>query len=456
MKISIRTFLLVNLLLAILITTSLTAIGNYYLDKKDIQHHLDTIMSITTNAYQALIGNDINRRNLTQIQQELTTALSHPHPSEGLTSQFKLQVWDDKGKLLLHSPTAPTVRLSKRHEGFSDEIINGEPWRVYVTYNRNAKTTTILGERYDNRRSLGRAIMRDDIVILLLIFPLSGLLIWFIIGSGLHPLKRVAKAVANRAHDYLEPVNIKRVPTEIAPLVDELNKLFLRLKQAFTREKRFAADAAHELPTQLATLKTQAQVAVKAKTDEQRDAALKNLVKGVDRSTHVVQQLLTLSRLVSQESYMRDYQHVNLNKLCTQIIADLAPSAFKKNIEISLNVTSKKITIHGNETALGILIRNLVDNAIRYTPEEGKIVVDIDQKKQRAILRVTDNGPGIPVELRTRVFERFFRVLGHEATGTGLGLSIVHQIANLQNAEVNLGEPEHGSGLQVEINFPEK
>ena len=453
MKISIRAFLLINLLLAIFVTTSLTAIGNYYLDKKDIRLHLDSVMAITANSYQALIGNDITKRDIDDIQEALNNTPSFNYPGKEFVSRFKLQVWSDDGKLLLHSPTAPILPLKIYPQGFSDIKIHGDLWRFYVLYNSKAKITTVLGERYDNRRVLSRAIMRDDIVILLLIFPLSGLLIWFITGRGLQPLKRVAQAVANRAHDYLEPVSLKRVPSEIGPLVDELNKLFLRLREAFTREQRFAADAAHELRTPLAALKTQAQVALKSQNEEVRNTALQNLITGVDRSTHVVQQLLTLSRLVPQANYMQDYKQVVLANLCQQIIADLAPAAVKKNIDIALDVTNKNISLHGNETALGILLRNLIDNAIRYTPEGGKVTVSVASKQDQVILKVCDNGPGIPVELRARVFERFFRILGHETPGSGLGLSIVHQIAGLHHAEVNLGAPIKGTGLEIEIIF---
>lgn len=464
MNISIRKFLLINLLLAITVTTTLTIIGNYYLDQKDIQRHLDTLMAISTLSYQALLGNDIDALNLQKVQKSLNEVRDSliNYESKNILSpdqqefahQFKFQVWDDSGKLILHSADAPKIPLSSGKEGFSDEVIDGTMWRVFTAYNPKAGITSIVGEQYDSRDKLGHLIARDDIYIMLLTFPLSGLLIWIIIGRGLSSLNRIAKEVSNRAPNFLEPVETKGVPVEIKPVIGELNQLFVRLQHAFDREKRFAADAAHELRTPLAALKTQAQVALKTDDIEERQAALNNVIAGVDRSSHIVQQLLTLSRLVPEESHIEDMNDVDLVKMSAEIIAQLAPSALEKQIEIELQKEHDSIPVKGNITALSILIRNLVDNAIRYTPEGGHVNVAVESTEKAIILRVTDNGPGIPPELRARVFERFFRVLGNKSPGSGLGLAIVQQIARLHHATAKLGCPAVGTGLEVEIRFP--
>lgn len=466
MNISIRKFLLINLLLAITVTTTLTIIGNYYLDQKDIQRHLDTLMSVSTLSYQALLGDDIDALNLEKIQNSLdnvNATLKRFHEKNLINSQqqafahqFKLQIWDDSGKLLLRSHDAPKLPLSNGKEGFSDQMINGVKWRVFTAYNPNAGVTAIVGERYDSRNTLGHVIARDDIYIMLLTFPLSGLLIWIIIGRGLSSLNRVAKEVSDRAPNYLEPVETDGISLEIKPVINELNKLFIRLQQAFEREKRFAADAAHELRTPLAALKTQAQVAIKTDDIEEREQALRNVVAGVDRSSHIVQQLLTMSRLVPEATHIEETSEVDLVRLSTELIAQLAPSALEKNIEIALIPANKSISVNGNLTALSILVRNLVDNAIRYTPEGGQVAIDVIPAEKHTTLRVSDNGPGIPPELRSRVFERFFRVLGNKSPGSGLGLAIVNQIANLHHAEVKLGAPAEGTGLVIDVVFPKR
>lgn len=467
MKISIRKFLLVNLLLAITITTTLTAIGNYYLDQKDIQEHLDTLMAITTMSSQALLGNDLRKRPLNKIQENLDAIpkkienyfqyrfLNSGTPLSYI-NKFNFQVWSDSGKLMLHSPFAPPIPLSTEKDGFSDKMIDGQDWRIFTAYNPNAGIRTVVAERYNTRNELGHRIAQDDLYIMLLTFPLSGLLIWIIIGKGLDSLDSVAREVANRAPSQLEPIDLSGVPDEIRPLIDELNNLFNRLQQAFYREKRFAADAAHELKTPLAALKAHAQVALRTDDIKERDKALHKLIECVDRSTHIVQQLLTMSRLVPETTLINDMSEVNLAKLAMDIIAILAPAAIEKQIDIALDCQQKQIDISGNYTALSILTRNLVDNAIRYTPEGGTVTVMVKEKDEYIVLSVIDDGPGIPKELRARVFERFFRVLGNKAPGSGLGLAIVSQIASLHLAKVQLNSPETGKGLQIDVIFPKK
>lgn len=465
MKSSIRKFLLINLLLAVTITTTLTAIGNYYLDQKDIQDHLDSLMATSALSYQALLGDDVHQRPLVKIQDALEIIpqkvdtyyqkryLNDEAP-ENYLDKFNFQIWTNGGKLLLHSAKAPKIPLTAEVDGFSDKTISDQNWRVFTAYNDKAGVRTVLAERYDTRNELGRRIAQDDLYIMLLTFPLSGLLIWIIIGRGLDSLDKVAEEVANRAPSHLEPVNLEEIPAEIKPVIDELNKLFFRLKEGFEREKRFAADAAHELRTPLAALKAQAQVALNSNDIHEKNQALQKLIASVNRSTHVVHQLLTMSRLVPEAAQYQDVENVNLAKLTREILAMLAPSALEKHIELEFEPDKRIPSISGNPTALDILIRNLVDNAIRYSNEHGRVVVRLYKKQQQLILEVNDNGPGIPSELQDRVFERFFRVLGNKSPGSGLGLAIVQQICQLHGGDVILSSPEVGPGLIVRVYLP--
>jgi two-component system sensor histidine kinase QseC len=454
-------------LLAITITTTLTAIGNYYLDQKDIQDHLDTLMAVSALSYQALLGDDLHQRPLIKIQNALETIpqridtlyqkrFLNDEPPASYLDRFNFQVWTDGGSLLLHSSTAPKVPLTAETDGFSDKKIANQDWRVFTTYNDKAGIRTVLAERYDTRNELGHRIAQDDLYIMLLTFPLSGLLIWIIIGRGLDSLEKVAEEVANRAPSHLEPVDLQEVPEEIKPVIDELNKLFFRLKEGFEREKRFAADAAHELRTPLAALKAQAQVALNSNDMEEKNRALQKLIASVNRSTHIVQQLLTMSRIVPEAASLDETDEVHLSRLTREIMAMLAPFAVEKQIELELEHDDNLPPITGNATALGILIRNLVDNAIRYSHENSRILVRIFKQKDELVLEVCDNGPGIPPELQARVFERFFRVLGNKSTGSGLGLAIVQQICELHGGRVVLSSPNSGSGLIVQVHFPIK
>ncbi|KTC95543.1 ATP-binding protein [Legionella feeleii] len=465
MKSSIRKFLLINLLLAITITTTLTAIGNYYLDQKDIQEHLDTLMAMSALSYQALLGDDLHQRPLTKIQDALEIIpqkidnyyqrrFLNDLPPQNYLDKFNFQVWTNGGKLLLHSSTAPKFPLIAEIDGFSDKMLGDQKWRVFTTYNEKAGVRTVLAERYDTRNELGHRVAQDDLYIMLLTFPLSGLLIWIIIGRGLDSLDRVAQEVANRAPTHLEPVDLQEVPEEIKPVIDELNKLFYRLKEGFEREKRFAADAAHELRTPLAALKAQAQVALNTSDMDEKNLALQKLIASVNRSTHIVQQLLTMSKLVPEATNINDIDEVNLVKITREVLAMLAPSAVEKQIELEFEHDEQTPIFAGNLTALSILIRNLVDNAIRYCKENGKVSVRVYSKEQELVLEVRDNGPGIPSELQNRVFERFFRVLGNKSPGSGLGLAIVRQITDLHGGRVELDSPAEGTGLIVRVYFP--
>ncbi len=465
---SIRTFLLINLLLSVTLITSLAIIGNLFLAHKDIQTQLDTQLIRTALRMQAFFsdysGQHSGKRNLNTVQHNLNTVMNpkivlkknkSPNYQNAKSSQNSLsfQVWNRQGRMVLHSPKAPTIPLSNGKSGLSTLWLRGHSWRVNTVYNRRNGLTIMVGERSNYRQQLENQLTQDSIFIMLITYPFLGFLIWIIVGRGLDSLKKVAHEVRHRAPANLAPVDLESVPREIEPLVGELNGLFNRLKKAFDRHKRFTADAAHELKTPLAALKTQVQVALRADTNEDRNQALLKVLAGVNRSSHVVAQLLTLSRMVP-EAQINQPSKVNLAKQASDVGAQLAPLAISKNIELELLAPDSKASVLGNATSINILIRNLVDNAIRYSPNDSRVSIDIKGIGQEVILYVSDNGPGIPEELRERVFERFFRVIGNNAPGSGLGLGIVAQIAELHHAHIQLGTPKSGQGLEVQITFP--
>lgn len=461
---SIRTFLLINLLLSVTLITSLAIIGNLFLAHNDIQTQLDLQLIRTTIQIESLFSDGIKTRQLgiiqNHIEQSITSSLhlnkQNPKLLKALTDYHEktgFQIWNHHGKLILHSKSAPKVPLSDGKTGLTTLWLEGQSWRVFTVYNPQSQLTIIVGERSDFRQKLENQLTQDSILIMLITYPFLGFLIWVIVGRGLDTLKKVAREVSHRAPSYLEPVDVESVPSEIEPLVVELNSLFNRLQEAFEREKRFAADAAHELRTPLAALRTQTQVALRADTQENRDEALRKVLECVDRSTHVVQQLLTLSRMLPQ-STINEPTQLDLSTTAADIAAQLVPVAIEKNIDLELIAPERAAMICGNATAIGILIRNLVDNAIRYTPQNGSVIIEIKKQNDHIHLSVIDTGPGIPKQLRERVFERFFRVIGNKAPGSGLGLGIVQQIARLHQAEIQLLTPASGKGLEFRVIFP--
>jgi two-component system sensor histidine kinase QseC len=459
---SIRTFLLINLLLSITLITSLAIIGNLFLEHKDLQRHLNAQLTFAALTIQSFIGDGSNSPSIDKIQEKIDRLpdVAKDYYRKTRTKMFgnsyeliQFQIWNKDGKLILKSHSAPLVHLAKNISGFSTNWVDGQLWHVFTNVDVETGLRIDVGERSDFREELEGRVTQDSIFIMLITYPFLGILIWIIVGRGLDSIRQVANEVRQKTPSSLDPVNIETIPSEIKPLIDELNKLFVRLRDAFEREKRFAADAAHELRTPLAALKTQTQVAINIQDPIQLRQALDNMLMGVDRSSHVVQQLLTMSRMVPQAT-LQQFEDVDLILEARTLMAEIAPHAIEKNTEIELNNDEEHIIIPGNAAAVSILIRNLVDNAIRYCPEGSLIKVLVKRTPTTANLIVADNGPGIAPELRERVFERFFRVLGTKAQGSGLGLGIVAQIVELHSAEIVLSEPDLGSGLVVTVKFP--
>ena len=461
MNLSIRKFLLINLLLTMFLASAISIIGNFYLDRQDIQHHLDQNLSQSALTYQAFISEDLSYEKILSTQKKITNIseqmakLDYRKKSfiRKVLENFQFQVWNKSGNLILSSKNAPKESLFHAKPGYSNRIIKNETWRIFSNYNPKTGMRIILAEPFVNRALLGHELAQYHVYIILVIFPILGLLIWIIIGRGLKSLKRVADEVADRDPTHLTAVKIEHIPIEVKPLIHELNKLFTRLKSTIEREKRFSGDAAHELRTPLAGLKAQTQVALQTTDELERRLALQKVLKGVDRSSHVVQQLLTLSRLAPDTGETQENMPVDVGKIAAEIIADLAAIAIGKNIEIELLDEDAPSVILGNPIAIGILIRNLVDNAIRYTPQDGQVTISLKHHQNHITLYVADSGPGIPATQHQRVFERFYRGLGTQQHGSGLGLAIVAQIAKLHNAPIELDVPKTNQGLLVSVRF---
>ncbi|MEN8219831.1 MAG: ATP-binding protein [Pseudomonadota bacterium] len=352
------------------------------------------------------------------------------------------------GHILVRSATAP--QFNRDLASLSDYWADGYLWRVFTLQADQYIVQT--GERYDIRDELISEIMYSTLSILLMALPLLALLIWISVGSSFKPLQQVATDIASRTPEQLQPLDIDKIPLEIKVLVKALNSLFTRLTHAFENERRFTADAAHELRTPLAGLKTQAQVAQRATTSQQREQALQQILIGVDRATHLVAQLLTLARMDATETMPTS--PVDLHELVSQVIIDLTPQALEKSIDLGLEKTATACITPGNQEALYLMLRNLIDNAIRYTPAGGQVTVFLDNPQaSRLTLLINDTGPGIPPEQREHIFERFYRGENQNILGSGLGLSIAQKVAQLHQVEIQLNEVPNGRGLCVRMDF---
>jgi len=437
---SIRRRLLVLLLAATALAWGATLLYSYVDTRHELDELLDAHLAQSASLLIAQVGHEADDLDTEHVP------LQHRY-----SRHVAFQIWEQGRELVLHSANAPDTLLSETREGFSDSRIDGHRWRVFSARDDSGKYLIQVGERRKARDELAETMADNLLRPMLIALPVLALLIWFGISRGLRPLRAIGSEVAQRRADNLAPLEVHSAPDEVRPLVDGLNQLFARLRESLDKERRFTADAAHELRTPLAAIITQAQVARGATADAERRRALDNVLLGCQRAAHLVEQLLTLARLEPQQQ--APHEPCDLRALAADVLRDLAPAAVAKHVELQL-AEGGTVPVTGNPTLLGILLRNVVDNAIRYSPAEGRVQVGVVVRERKAVLRVTDQGPGIPPGEQARVWERFYRVLGSGETGSGLGLSIVKRIADLHRAEVTLAAGEEGNGLRVEVVFP--
>ncbi len=376
---------------------------------------------------------------------------SESNPGHKYESKIAFIVRYGDDRPMLRSPNAPSFRLDR--DGFNNLDDGDDGWRVFGLSLEDPSLRVHVGERMAVRQETVKAILINSLWPMFLSLPILGLIIWATIGKGLRPLDKVAETVERRDPGSLQPIPTDSVPGEVVTIIDSLNRLFLRVQKAMENERRFTANAAHELRTPLAGLKTQAQVKQLDDNSEENAVFLNEIVSGVDRTTHLLEQLLTLARADTMQRETILQQRIDLRSVVTDVLAMISEHALKKQVELSLHSPDALAGIPGDEATLSILVRNLVDNAIRYTPAGGEVQVQLVQEDDAVCLVVKDSGPGIPKAKREELFQRFQRGDDVEARGSGLGLSIVKQIADLHGAEVVLTDTEDGQGLCVIVSF---
>jgi two-component system OmpR family sensor kinase/two-component system sensor histidine kinase QseC len=358
-----------------------------------------------------------------------------------------VQIWTANGTMLyLSHPGDPL--FTRAMLGFTNINAGNQMWRVYAiaTHDRIIQ----VAQPFDLRRDLAANAAWRSLAPLLGFAPLMALLIWWLVGSSLLPLRRLAREVGKRDAGSLERVSEAGLPSEIAPVVKALNSLLGRLQRAFASQRAFVADAAHELRSPLTALKLQLRLLARAPDEAARKEALGKLHEGIDRATHLIEQLLTAAQ-TDPNDRIPERQPVDLAELMRQAIADVFVMAQARRIGIELNAP-EKLMLDADPASLRILARNLLDNAVRYTPEGGSVQASLEQHTGRVELAIEDSGPGIPANDRPRVFDRFYRRNVSEQTGSGLGLAIVLNVAQQHGARVELGDSRLG-GLKVSVVF---
>ena len=438
---SIARQLLVVLVGAVALTWIVTALVSYVEARHEVEELLDAHLAQLASLVLAEAGREAR-----------TVDAEHAESLHRYARRVAFQLWANGRELRLHSANAPDTRLSPRDEGFSDVVVDGGRWRVFSAWDAERKYVVQVGEGQRARDEIVGKIAENLLVPLGIALPALALVIWLGIRRAMRPLRALNRQVEARAPGNLAPVEIDKAPQEVAPLVANLNRLFGRVQASIENERRFTADAAHELRTPLAALRAQAQVARGASDGVERRRALDAVIAGCDRGSHLVDQLLTLARLEPRELRV-DQGRCDVRDVLRHAIAELAPMAFDKDIDLELD-EGPGVAIAGDARLLGILFRNLVDNAVRYGPSRSRVRVRIDRTAAAVAVTIVDGGPGVPEEERASLGRRFHRLAGTQESGTGLGLSIVRRIAELHGATLAFETAPAGEGLAVVVTFP--
>jgi len=439
------TMLVIGLVVAVWMATAL-------MTWRDVRHELDELLDSHLAQAAALLVVQVQQGGEPDDDHATDAPLLHRY-----AMKVAFQVWHE-GRLAQRSANAPVtpMREGESPSGFDTVRLAGADWRVFATRGAERDVQVFVGEQVASRQSILWAVLRGTLAPLALALPLLALAAWWAVRQGMLPLRRLGRTLALRDPRALEPVRSDDAPSEMQPMLAELNGLFERIAELMESERRFTADAAHELRTPIAAIRAQAQVAMAESDDGLRRHALQATLQGCDRATRLVEQLLTLSRLESGGE--ANPAVVDLSALARRELANVAMQAVDKGQALELDAPAP-CPVACNETLSAVLLRNLLDNAIRYSPNGATVLVQVrlqDGQGQpgTVLLSVDDSGPGIGDPDLQRLGERFFRVLGSGQSGSGLGWSIVRRIAAAQGARVQASRSPTLGGLRVEVGWP--
>ena len=430
---SIRTFLVVALLATMTLVVFIAAVRGYRASMQQAELLFDGQLQSVAALLENLAGDP-------------TATFTNP---AGNTIAF--QVWVS-GNLVQRSPNAPATALAPLEAGYRDGNFGGFRWRILTRPFHDYGGWIMVAERADIRFVLADQVLLKAVLPIILGLPVIGLLIWVIVGRGLNPLAQLASQLREKRSDDLSALPAETMPSELQQVIASTNALLRRLTSAFEREKRFAADAAHELRTPISVLKVQTYNLARELPAGSENLA--TLTHGIERLNHLVEQILALYRNTPEQS-LAEFAELDLHELVRDVISRTYQQFADRNQQIELAGSASLVV--GDRFALETLVTNLLSNASKYTPEGGQVQVTVAPDQQDILLRVEDSGPGIPEHEYDRVFERFYRVgqdrHGSQVAGCGLGLAIVKHIVELHDAHIKLGTSKFGSGLSVNVLF---
>lgn len=463
---SLKIKLFVLVLLAIFISFIFTLLLSYFDAHEEIDELFDAQMSqaaqtllLFAETNPSFFENNTTKQVEKEALQKLKMEVYHKYQSA-----LYFQIWNAKNQLILVSENAPIDKPLTNKNSFSILDDENGHWRLYTQWNA-AKTLQVqIKENHTIRDNLIIKILSRLFFPALASLPFLAFFVWFFIKKATYILDHIAYQVQQRKPTQLTPLEITIAPKEIKPLIEAINNLFLRVEVAINKEREFTANAAHELRTPLAVLKTQIQVLqnnINNAESTEKILQVNKIEQGINRSIHLVEQMLILSRLENNTNYIIN-KKINLENVITDVCAELADLIFSDDFDFYLNITeNQKFEVIGEEEWIKILLRNLLKNAMNYTPKGGKIIVSLEISKVRNNkfdLTISDSGIGISNKEKLQVFNRFYQVnniVSDEVNATkikgcGLGLAIVKNIADLHNFNIELNDAEIG-GLEVKI-----
>lgn len=436
---SLQARLLVSVLGLVTLVWLLAAVLTWY----DARHELDELLDGHLAQAAALLV--MQQAHPADEDEEVADAPSlHKY-----APRVAFQVFHE-GVLVMRSANAGSTPMSTTRSGFSNtQLADGSQWRVFATRGVENDVQVYVAELDSARSDILGAVLRSMLLPLALAMPLVALAVWWAVRRGLLPLRLLSSQLRQRKAQALEPVQITDLPTEMQPLVQSLNGLFERIASMVESERRFTADAAHELRTPIAAIRTQAQVALGAGSDAgQRQHALQATLAGCDRASRLVEQLLMLARLEAAPAVSGS--SADLGELLQAVAADLAPEALRRQQILELDANAP-CPVLGDALLISVLARNLLDNALRYSPDGARVLVSVSTVGGQPQLRIEDSGSGMTEAQIARLGERFFRVIGRDEPGSGLGWSIVRRITSVLGAQLTVGKSEALGGLSVRV-----
>jgi two-component system sensor histidine kinase QseC len=371
------------------------------------------------------------------------------HPYE---SKIAFQVWNHKGEVLVHTASAPSFTVPPSSPGFSDVVdLNNRHWRAFLLEDKQNDLRIWVGERDDVRADLVDRIVRHTLWPNVLGSLILAAMVWLAIGWGLKPLADMAATLRARHSGSLEPLHLTPLPSELEPMQAALNRMLAQIQEVLGRERRFIADAAHEMRTPLAVLRVHAQNLLEAGTEEERRESLAFLIAGVDRTSRLVNQLLTMARL-EPKATPPALHTIDLTQTVRDSLVQLTPWLLSKNLELAFDASDQPCKVTTDAAAIDIALNNLITNAANFSPEHGVITVQLNQSEGFFHLSVEDQGPGIDETDRARLFERFYS--RGNTQGAGLGLTIVNTIATRLGGRITLVNRPEG-GLRAILSIPD-